>query len=143
MIRLHRVLNGSGTLLHILMVDSFCLPNASNIGQPNYFPEGQGKFHVVYRHITSFDTGDPLSLHLLPSMHKLVITSERVQLYAYEEPVPATIEISDTGKISNVILRKSSQSDYQTTAVEFMDLRDLVVLPGLVELVSPTTQCRS
>lgn len=68
-------------------------------------------------------------------MHKLVITSERVQLHAYEDPVPATIEVADTGKIFNVILRKSSQADYQNDAVEFMDLQDLVVLPGLVESV--------
>lgn len=61
-IRSSRVSNGSGRLLHILMIDSFCLPNASNTGQMNHLPESQSKFHVVYRHITSFDIGDPLSL---------------------------------------------------------------------------------
>lgn len=78
----------------------------------------------------------PVTQQLLVSdMPKLIITSERVQLHGCIDPVPATIEVSDIGKISSIIFKKSNQSDYPETLVKFMDLGNLVILPGLVESV--------
>jgi hypothetical protein len=67
----------------------------------------------------------------------LVITSNNVQLPDNEGPCPATIEIQcDSGEISRVTLGKTDGQEYRDRdTVEFWDLGDLVVLPGLVEYV--------
>ncbi|KAF8577072.1 allantoinase [Ramaria rubella] len=63
----------------------------------------------------------------------LVITSNNVQLPGYEELQPATIEC-ESGKIVRVTLGKVDIEKYRGD-VEFLDLGDLALLPGLIECV--------
>jgi allantoinase len=72
------------------------------------------------------------------TMRSLVLTSTNVQLPNNEQPVPAIIEVEcSSGKILRVTPGKTDGKEYQDLGdVEFWDLGDHFVLPGLVECVS-------
>lgn len=65
-----------------------------------------------------------------------IVTGRRVLLPDSSEPRPATITIDASGKITSLeeVWRARDPSDQH---VNWVDARDLTVIPGLVECVTP------